>query len=84
MLLDFILPSVDGWEVAGRSKGNHFLDEIKYGNMTTCTPHKRPQKNYVIYSFPAMCHNLLVKFVKVVQINKYCTKRPKKSSNLVK
>ena len=60
----------------------HGIEKINYGTMTTRTPPLVGlKKNCVIHSFTTMCHNLLVKVAKVVQINKYCPKRPKKNVN---
>ena len=39
------------------------------------------QTNCLIHSFLTLCHNLLIKVAKVVQVNKHCPKRPQKSVN---
>ena len=47
--------------------------------LTTYNPLDLVQTNCVLHSFPLMCHNLMVKVARVVQINKYSPKRPKKA-----
>ena len=61
----------------------HDINKIIYGNMTTYTyTYTYPLiglKKCVIHSFPTMCHNLLVKVAKVIQIKNTAQKIPQKS-----
>ena len=50
-----------------------------YCTMTTYTCPFLVRFFFIIQSFLIVCHNLLVKVAKVMQINKCCTKRTKKS-----